>query len=276
MAESDLLRSQDVRDAYRLIGDCRDLGSDPALWHQRMFEGLCGLIGAPATSGGEARWIRPHRALEPITAFGAGFDSHGREMYRAYMHELTPSGDPVFRASQRLSGRLVTRTRRQLMPDSVWYRSVAWNDYHRPTKIDDRLASAYQVSNDGAVSVITLHRAPGEREFSTREQRLLNFFHGELGRLIGRSLVSATEPSPEKLSPRLRQTLACLVEGDGEKQVAARLDLSHATTHQYVSTLYRHFGVRSRAQLLAHIIKRMGRGEWRQFLSDGSSPGRPV
>ena len=124
--------------------------------------------------------------------------------------------------------------------------------------------------------MITLHRAPGEREFSTREQRLLNFFHGELGRLIGRSLVSATEPSPEKLSPRLRQTLACLVEGDGEKQVAARLDLSHATTHQYVSTLYRHFGVRSRAQLLAHIIKRMGRGEWRQFLSDGSSPGRPV
>jgi len=73
-----------------------------------------------------------------------------------------------------------------------------------------------------------------------------------------------------KIPPVLRESVG------GEKQVAARLDLSHATTHQYVSTLYRHFGVRSRAQLLAHIIKRMGRGEWRQFLSDGSSPGRPV
>jgi hypothetical protein len=39
-------------------------------------------------------------------------------------------------------------------------------------------------------------------------------------------VVSATEPSPDKLSPRLRQTLACLLEGDSEKQVAARLALA--------------------------------------------------
>ena len=38
------------------------------------------------------------------------------------------------------------------------------------------------------------------------------------------------------------------------KQVAARLSLSHATTHQYVTALYRHFGVRSRAQLLVHVL----------------------
>jgi len=29
-----------------------------------------------------------------------------------------------------------------------------------------------------------------------------------------------TESGPEKLSPRLRQTLACLLEGDSEKHVA--------------------------------------------------------
>ena len=264
MVKSDLLRVQDVRDAYRLVGECRDLGGDPALWHQRMFEGLRGLIGAPATSGGEGRWIRPHRTVEPINAFGAGFDSHGRERYRAYMREVTPGGDPVFRALQHLSGRLVTRARRQLVPDSEWYRSVTWNDYHRPTKIDDRLVSVFQVSDDSAVSVITLHRARGEREFSPREARLLNFFHGELGPLIGRALVSATEPSPEKLSPRLRQTLACLVEGDSEKQMAARLSLSHDTTHQYVTALYRHFRVASRAQLMAHVIKRLARREWKE------------
>jgi DNA-binding NarL/FixJ family response regulator len=92
---------------------------------------------------------------------------------------------------------------------------------------------------------------------------LLNFFHEELGRLIGRSLVSALEPNPEKLSPRFRQTLGCLLEGDSEKQVAARLGLSQATTHQYVMALYRRFGVRSRAQLLAYVMKRMERGLWR-------------
>jgi len=109
-----------------------------------------------------------------------------------------------------------------------------------------------------------LHRAHGEREFSPREQRLLSVVHGELGELIGRSLVSAPEPRPDKLSPRLRQTLACLLEGDSEKQVASHLGLSQATTHQYVTTLYRHFGVQSRAQLMAHAIKRLARREWKE------------
>ena len=83
--------------------------------------------------------------------------------------------------------------------------------------------------------------------------------------MIGRSLVSATEPRPDTLSPRLRQTLACLLEGDSEKEVASRLGLSQATTHEYVSALYRHFGVRSRAQLMAHAMKRLARTEWKEL-----------
>jgi DNA-binding NarL/FixJ family response regulator len=110
--------------------------------------------------------------------------------------------------------------------------------------------------------VIALLRASSEREFSPREQQLLRFFHGELGRLIGRALVDASAPPSDKLSPRLRQTLACLVEGDSEKQLAARLGLSQATIHQYVTALYRRFGVSSRAQLLALAIKRMARAGW--------------
>ena len=265
MAKSDLLRLQEVRDAYRLIGECRDLGSDPALWHPRMLEGLCGLIGTPAAVGGEGRWIRPRGVVEPLSAFEAGLDSHGREVYFAYHRDIGPAGDPVYRALQRIPDRLVTRTRRQLVSDTAYYRSVAFNEYLRPGDIDHRLISVCQISDEGAISAIHVQRAPGERDFSPREERLLNFFHEELGRLIGRALVSILEPNPEKLSPRLRQTLVCLLEGDSEKQVAARLGLSHATTHQYVTVLYRRFGVRSRAQLLAYVIKRMGRGLWREF-----------
>lgn len=47
MARSDLLRVQDVRDGYRLIGECGDRGGDPELWHPRMLEGICQLIGGP-------------------------------------------------------------------------------------------------------------------------------------------------------------------------------------------------------------------------------------
>jgi len=261
MGKTDLLRVQDVRDAYRLIGECRDLGGDPALWQRRMLEGACRLFGVQVATGGEGRWIRPHRSVEVVSAFDAGFDPRGRDLFMAYQRELGPRGDPIFCALQRVPGRLVTRTRRQLVSDADWYRSAAC-EYRRPLGMDEELTSVYQVADDGAISVIALARATREPEFSPREQRLVTFFHEELGRLIGHALVSATEPSPDKLSPRLRQTLACLLEGDSEKQVAARLSLSRATTHQYVTALYRHFRVQSRAQLLANAFKRSGRGLW--------------
>jgi DNA-binding CsgD family transcriptional regulator len=265
MAKADLLRVQDVRDAYRLIGECRDLGRDPALWQTRMLEGLRPLIGVPVAVGGEGRWTP---SLEAISAFDVGLDARGHDLYVAYHREVGPGGDPIFRALRSLRGRHLVRTRRDVVSDAVWYGSAAWNDYRRPIYIDDQLTSVYQVSGDGAVSVIALIRARNEQAFSPRHQRLLSFFHAELGPLIGRSLVSDTEPSADTLSPRLRQTLVCLLEGDSEKQIASRLRLSPATTHQYVTSLYRHFGVRSRAQLMAHAIKRAARADWKQLHAD--------
>jgi len=256
MTKSDLLRVQDVRDAYRLIGQCRDLGSDVVLWHRRMLEGLCRLIGAQVGTGGGGRWIRPHRDIEPTLAVDAGLDPGGRAVYMAYWRDLGPGGDPIFQALQHVSDPLVVCTRRQVVSDATWYRSAAWN-YRRLNHVDNQLTSVLQISDGSAISVIALHRAPSEREFSAREQRLLRFFHAELGPLIGHSLVGPTEPSEGGLSRRLRQTLACLLEGDSEKQVSMRLGVSHATAHQYVTALYRHFCVSSRAQLLAYIIRRM-------------------
>jgi DNA-binding NarL/FixJ family response regulator len=174
------------------------------------------------------------------------------------------SADTIFRALADVPGRVLTRTRTALVSDAVWYRSAAFNDYRKPVGVDHCLLSVCQVSQQGAIATIGLDRGLGERDFSPGEVRLLEFFHEELGRLVGRQLVSATEPTPEKLSPRLRQTLACLIEGDSEKQVAARLGLSPTTVHEYVTALYRRFGVRSRGELLAHVLRRSGRGEWSQ------------
>lgn len=272
MSRSDLLRMRDVRDAYRLIGECRDLGGDYALWQSRLLEGVHRLIGAPAAAGGEGRWVRQKSTVEVISEFDAGLDARTRERFNAYRRELKPAGNPIWSALQRAAGRLVTRSRRQLVSDAEWYRSILFTDYRRPGQIDHQLTSICQTSDDGAFSVMIVLRALGERDFSPREQRLLNFLHAELGPLIGRALVSATEPSPLKLSPRLRQTLACLLEGDSEKQVADRLGLSHNTTHQYVTALYRHFGVGSRAQLMSHVLKRIGRGQWGRFPPEAARP----
>jgi DNA-binding NarL/FixJ family response regulator len=121
---------------------------------------------------------------------------------------------------------------------------------------------------EDSFSLIGLHRAVGERGFASREQRLLHICHDELGRLTGTVLARNLERAG--LSPRLLQTLDCLLDGDSEKQIATRLSLSLPTVHQYVTALYRHFGACSRAELLARFIRRPA-----QPPIVGGLPGRP-
>jgi DNA-binding CsgD family transcriptional regulator len=42
-----------------------------------------------------------------------------------------------------------------------------------------------------------------------------------------------------------------LLTGQPEKQIATALDQSHHTTHEYVMTIYRKFGVNNRPALMA-------------------------
>jgi len=87
---------------------------------------------------------------------------------------------------------------------------------------------------------------------------LVRILHHEIGRLIGSRLAPGGGGSApaDRLSPRMRQTLDCLLDGDGEKQIARRLGISLATVHQYVTALYRHFGVSGRAELMALWVRK--------------------
>jgi DNA-binding CsgD family transcriptional regulator len=68
--------------------------------------------------------------------------------------------------------------------------------------------------------------------------------------------VASQSTNGSELSPRLDQTLRHLLGGASEKEVAHRLKLSPHTVHVYVKALYRHYGVRSRAELLAKHLQR--------------------
>ena len=259
MSRSAMVRVRDVGAVYRLIGDCLDVGEDPAQWQRLAFEGIHRLVGGFATTGGEGVWLRPSKPLRPLTTVLVGLDETGRERLSAYMRDQGVLTDPIFQRLQHVAERIVTRTRRELVSNREWYRSASFNEYRRVGGCDHQLTSVYQVSPQGAMSSLCIHRGVGERDFSSRERCLVGFFHNELGRFMGRALVSGIEPGVESLSPRLRQTLACLLEGDSEKQVALRLGLSQSTVHQYVTMLYRTFAVRSRAELLAHVFRRRDR-----------------
>jgi DNA-binding CsgD family transcriptional regulator len=263
MAKSGCLRLDDVRRALRLVGECRDLGYDPALWGRHLVAGLCRLTGARMGEGAEIHSTRPLGPIDGATYFDAGFQPWEFDLRAAFLrtygvnrHPLgiwyrqwrmdTPRPDPLF-----------VRTRRQLIPDRDWYDSVAYQGHHRVMGTDHLLTSRLEEPAPGWRTYLILHRTAGEPDFTTRQERLLGLVHAEVGRLIGPVLVSANDPfSPTRLPPRVRQTLTCLLEGDSEKQAAARMGLSSETVHQYVKALHRHYRVASRAELLARVIRR--------------------
>ncbi len=256
MASYDQLDFRDIRDTYRLVGECRDVGWDPRLWGARAMEGLCALVGARSATGGEGVLVGRDRVIRPLSAIQWGLDGQALASFSAYMAEGAVPKDPFIGGLYREPRRVVTRSRSSIIDDAVYYKAFVVNEYLRPAGITHRLGSIYKSKTHPRISNFHLHRESGEKDFSERDRQLLDLFHMELGRLIGRSLVSATEPGPEGLSPRLRQTLGYLLEGESEKQIASRLGVSHATAHQYVTALYRRFGVHSRSQLLALFITR--------------------
>src|SRR5687767_7508433 len=121
MSKSGLLRIADVRDIFRLIGDCRDLGSEPNLWHQRAFEGLSRLIGGSAVTGGEGYWLRPYGPVQPVTSHDTGLEATTRNYFLAFMREGRLRADLIFDRLQQISERLVTRKRTDLVSDRDWY-----------------------------------------------------------------------------------------------------------------------------------------------------------
>src|SRR5215510_10496532 len=95
MGKSDMLRVGEVRDAYRLIGECRDLGNDAARWFPRMMQGVSRLVGSTVI-GGEGLAPRADRPMTPLSAFDSGMSPSDRAVLDAYMRDGGPGADPLF------------------------------------------------------------------------------------------------------------------------------------------------------------------------------------
>jgi len=107
MSKSAQLRMRDIRQAYRLIGDCRDLGADPVLAEPPV----------------------------PVSGFSVGLDARGIERLMAYTRQNGLAEDPVFQALRHIPGALVVRTRGQVLSDAEWQRSRTYNEYLRPRSL---------------------------------------------------------------------------------------------------------------------------------------------
>jgi DNA-binding CsgD family transcriptional regulator len=109
------------------------------------------------------------------------------------------------------------------------------------------------------VSEVFLGRDIGDRDFAQRDRAVVRVAMAAAG-----PLARITDPSPADLAPLARRVLRCFLEGDSDKQAAARLGLTRHTVNGYAKAFYRHFGVVTLAELLARWVRRGwgGRCSW--------------
>jgi DNA-binding CsgD family transcriptional regulator len=265
MSRSEQLRLRDVRAAFRLVGEVVELGTDPHEWWPHLLEGLCRLTGAAKAIGGELEglfFVDPQVSI--LGNFFARFSDDDVELFRHFVTSdkwktIDDAGEQYYRLRGN-GARLAVRSAEQLIARQRWRSSEMFNDYFRPSRIDDRAYSFCHATtgNGNGADVwngITLFRGLGDPPFTARERRLLRLVHSELRLLIGTKVASLRGSAARPLSPRLRQTLDLLLSGRSEKQIAEQFGLAKSTVNEYVAALYHRYGVSSRAELMARFLR---------------------
>lgn len=144
---------------------------------------------------------------------------------------------------------------RQAMPPE-WFQTPYFEVFYAGRGIFDTIFALFPVNRD-AESCFIIHaderRGPftdNDITFAARVLRGIKWFHRDLMLKQGELVASAP------LSPAERKVLRELLTDATEKEIAVRLDLASSTVHQYVTSLYRKYGVKGRAGLMSLWLNR--------------------
>lgn len=255
MGKSALVRVEDARAVFRLVGECRELGDDPARWLQRMADGLAELLNCKTANGGEYKVVN-HRPVQVVAAYH-GYEAATWGNFVNWLADPSLPGNPVYKDFEERPDE-ITAGVEDLIDPAEWEATPYYNELLIPMDMGDTFLSKRFIGSDGSQHYITVTRPIGDTPFTRREKAVAALFHDTLAAQFGTALATSADPAA-RLTPRQRQVLDCLLDGDSEKQAAVKLGLHPATVHDHVKRLYRHFGVTSRAELLAYFLRRYRR-----------------
>jgi DNA-binding CsgD family transcriptional regulator len=251
----------------------------PTICIARVLNELCAVTGAALAAATCCDGVAPELTPRIIGVIEAGsISDHAREAYLKYLED-EHAGDPFFAAfvmklfAQPQPYPPQTYLREQLVPDAVWYGSKHVCVYRRAAEVDSCIYSVVSADEPNRLWSMGLHRPDSAPPFAERERRLVERLHRALIPLM-REVWGAGDSFGELISHlplRLQRTLAHLLEGLSEKQIAQRMGLSQNTVHDYVKQIHRRLGVSSRAELLVACL---GRGGHRYAVPGGKESVR--
>ncbi len=245
-----------ARACSALVDEVRRSGADSLAWETRLAHGLRRLVRAKVVIVGNMRHFASGHT-ESLRSLRVGWDDPAQErVWLEYVDRVPVERTPEYPLLSKIPDRLITRRRSHLWTDADWRRSRTFNDIHKPAGIDDYIISIRQQPGVSVQHSIWAHRALDDAPFTRREWWAMHVIHEAVGSRIGSELASCLEPQLGSLTTRRREVLNLLLDGDSEKQAAATLGIRPSTLHEHVLAIYRHFGVSSRAELMAWFIGR--------------------
>ncbi|MBS3821450.1 MAG: helix-turn-helix transcriptional regulator [Phycisphaerae bacterium] len=186
--------------------------------------------------------VKPHRELALEHYFSPAYATHATGMAQKLVCMLAEQdGDVhVYQASS-------------FVQPGDWQQTSLFTEVFRPAGLADELASFWLLGN-GRLLHGGLCSAEAQPPLSHTQRRDAGALLRCLGPLAEKTLTDSGEHVD--LSPRQREVLQLALNGESEADIARHLHRSPHTIHSHLRHIYRHFGVTSRAELLAHFIDR--------------------
>jgi DNA-binding CsgD family transcriptional regulator len=242
----------DVAALLRLVGEVAELHADKIVRRTHVLKGLLSLIGGRSAVAMEAASCDEGPLARAGTVinvnYGCELEARQSELFLLHNDPADPAM-PEFIAAR---GQTVTMVRH--VDDNTFYRSEHYNVVRRPFDIDHSLYCRTPLP-DGNDLIVGIQRCPGDPVFSDRDKALAHLLHSNAPHVYccGKPAVKELD----QLAPRLQPVLRYLLQGDAEKEVAAKLNLSRHTVHRYTQAIYQKLGMHSRAELLANYARRV-------------------
>jgi DNA-binding CsgD family transcriptional regulator len=256
----------DVSAVVRIVREVCDMWDDPSAWRDRLIRGACRLLNGHvgmmlADYQPEEGWFGSMTVMSVV-----GLPSHMQALVQPAMSQMNQRqfedvSENLMPGISSLQDEMerqgwVTAALTQVCDEASYHASPWYQNFRKQIDCDDNVVSIRIVDVPRRPEIISIDRPHGAQAFGAREVALLKLLHDEITPLVGVRLATEEHLSRDGLSKRLRETLTLLLEGQSEKQVASSLNLGTRTVHDYVTRLYEHFRVSSRAELLAYFIGR--------------------
>lgn len=243
-----------VRELLAIVGEAYELAGSPTERRLHVLRRLAELVHARTAVACSIVEPPPRGPGRICEAVGVGWACEKEErsvhgILAAKGMGFDPLASALFTHHRPGAGSITSVCRRDSLSLHEWYDSEYFSKIRRPYHVDDALYSLSSGSPQDPLLALSFHRSKGDGWFSEEDLSLI-----DLAQQVCAHALSAP-PAQKRLSPRQQQTLEGLMLGRSEKEVAAELGLSRHTIHEYVTSLYRIFGVRSRGELLAKCLR---------------------